>query len=132
MVIPINSHLELELAKMNIEEQKYFMRSFNIKDLGLNNVIKSGYKILNLITFFTVGIKEIRAWSISNGSTSLQAADKIHSDFSRGFIRVKIIKYLDFIKYKSEAKVKEVGKCRSEGKSYRIEDGDIVNFLFNV
>ncbi|AYN24854.1 redox-regulated ATPase YchF [Buchnera aphidicola] len=132
LVIPINSNLELDLVNMNQDEQKYFMKSFNIIDLGLNNIIKSGYKILDLITFFTAGIKEIRAWSIPNGSTSLQAADKIHSDFKRGFIRAQIMNYLDFIKYKSEAKVKEAGKYRSEGKFYQIEDGDIINFLFNV
>ncbi|WP_295164652.1 redox-regulated ATPase YchF [uncultured Buchnera sp.] len=132
LVIPINSNLELDLVKMNKNEQKYFMKSFNITNLGLNNIIESGYKILNLITFFTAGIKEIRAWAIPNGSTSLQAADKIHSDFSRGFIRAQIMNYLDFIKYKSEAKVKEVGKYRSEGKFYKIQDGDIINFLFNI
>ncbi|AAM67750.1 redox-regulated ATPase YchF [Buchnera aphidicola] len=131
-VIPINSNLELDLIKMNEDEQKYFMKSFNITNLGLNNIIKSGYKILNLITFFTAGIKEVRAWAIPNGSTSLQAADKIHSDFRRGFIRAQIINYLDFIKYKSETKVKEAGKYRSEGKFYQIQDGDIINFLFNV
>ncbi|CAL4320935.1 redox-regulated ATPase YchF [Buchnera aphidicola] len=132
LVIPINSHLELDLVKMNQDEKKYFMKSFNIKSLGLNKIIKSGYKMLNLITFFTAGEKEVRAWSIPDGSTSLQAANKIHSDFSRGFIRAQIIKYSDFIKYKSEIKVKELGKCKSEGKFYRIEDGDIINFLFNI
>lgn len=132
LVIPINSHLELDLVKMKRDEQKYFMKSFNIKNLGLNSIIKSGYKILNLITFFTAGEKEVRAWSIPRGSTSLQAANKIHSDFSKGFIRAQIIKYLDFIKYKSEVKVKELGKCKNEGKFYQIEDGDIINFLFNV
>lgn len=132
LVIPISLNLELDLVKMDTKEQKDFMKAFNIKNLGLNEIIKYGYKILDLITFFTVGVKEIHAWSIPNGSTSIQAAHKIHSDFSKGFIRAQIIKYLDFIKYKSEIKVKEMGKCKIEGKDYRIKDGDIVHFLFNV
>lgn len=132
LVIPIFSNLELDLIKMNKKDQKDFMKAFNIVDLGLNKIINCGYKILDLITFFTVGTKEIHAWPISNGSTSIQAAHKIHSDFSKGFIRAQIIQYLDFIQYKSEVKVKEVGKFRIEGKDYKIQDGDIVNFLFNV
>lgn len=132
IVIPIYANLELDLVKMNHEEQKSFMEVFNIQTLGLNSIIDSGYKLLNLITFFTVGVKEIRAWSILKGSTSVQAAHKIHSDFSKGFIRAQIIKYADFIKYKSEAKVKEMGKFRTEGKQYYIQDGDIIHFLFNV
>ncbi|QFQ32924.1 redox-regulated ATPase YchF [Buchnera aphidicola (Aphis fabae)] len=132
LVVPIYSNLELDLVNMNKKEQKYFMKAFNIRNLGLNKIIKYGYKILDLITFFTVGIKEIHAWSIPNGSTSVQAAHKIHSDFSKGFIRAQIIKYIDFIQYKSEIKVKEMGKCKLEGKDYKIEDGDIVNFLFNI
>ncbi|QCO70757.1 redox-regulated ATPase YchF [Buchnera aphidicola] len=131
-VIPIYANLESELVEMNNEEQKSFMKEFNIKTLGLNSIVSAGYKLLNLITFFSVGIKEIRAWEILNGSTSIQAAHKIHSDFSRGFIRVEIIKYIDFIKYKSEVKIKEMGKMRIEGKRYCIQDGDIVRFLFNV
>ncbi|QCI22070.1 redox-regulated ATPase YchF [Buchnera aphidicola] len=131
-VIPISANLELDLIKMNEIEQKSFMNIFNIKSLALNNIIKEGYNLLNLITFFTVGIKEVRAWPILNGSTSIQAAHKIHSDFSKGFIRVQIIKYNDFIKYRNELKIKEIGKFRIEGKNYHIKDGDIVNFLFNV
>lgn len=132
LVVPISSNLELDLVQMNKKEQKDFMQAFNIRNLGLNQIIEYGYKILDLITFFTVGIKEIHAWSIPNGSTSIQAAHKIHSDFSKGFIRAQIIKYVDFIQYKSEIKVKEVGKCKIEGKDYKIKDGDIVNFLFNI
>lgn len=131
-VIPISSHLELELVNMSNEEQKSFMKAFNIKNLGLNNIVQNGYKLLNLITFFTAGEKEIRAWEILNGSTSLQAAHRIHTDFSKGFIRAKIIKYSDFIEYKSESKIKEIGRCRTEGRNYQIQDGDIVHFLFNI
>ncbi|CAL4326255.1 redox-regulated ATPase YchF [Buchnera aphidicola] len=132
VVIPISSNLELELVNMNSQEQKSFMEAFNIKNLGLNNIVQTGYKLLNLITFFTAGAKEIRAWEILDGSTSLQAAHKIHTDFSKGFIRAQIIKYLDFIKYKSESKIREIGKCRTEGKHYKMQDGDIVHFLFNI
>ncbi|QIQ41791.1 MAG: redox-regulated ATPase YchF [Buchnera aphidicola (Microlophium carnosum)] len=132
IVIPIHANLELDLVRMHNEEQKSFMQAFNIKNLGLNNIVSAGYKLLNLITFFTVGKKEIRAWEILDGSTSIQAAHKIHSDFSKGFIRAQIIKYIDFIKYKSESKVKEMGKFRIEGKQYYIQDGDIIHFLFNV
>jgi GTP-binding protein YchF len=131
IVIPINANLELDLVNMKDEEQKSFMKVFNIKNLGLNAIISAGYKLLDLITFFTVGVKEIHAWAIPKGSTSIQAAHKIHSDFSKGFIRVEIIKYKDFIKYKSESKIKEMGKFRTEGKNYYIQDGDIVHFLFN-
>ncbi|ANZ22421.1 GTP-binding protein [Buchnera aphidicola (Diuraphis noxia)] len=131
-VIPISANLELDLIKMNEIEKKSFMKVFNIKSLGLNNIISAGYQLLKLITFFTVGKKEIRAWPILDGSTSLQAAHKIHTDFSKGFIRVQIIKYNDFIKYKNEVKIRELGKCTKEGKNYKIEDGDIVHFLFNV
>ncbi|ALD15154.1 GTP-binding protein [Buchnera aphidicola (Aphis glycines)] len=132
LVIPISSKLELDLINMNKTDQKDFMKAFDIPHLGLNKIIQCGYKMLDLITFFTVGVKEIHAWPISNGSTSIQAAHKIHSDFSKGFIRAQIIQYLDFIQYKSESKVKEVGKCRIEGKDYKMKDGDIVNFLFNI
>ncbi|AEO08002.1 redox-regulated ATPase YchF [Buchnera aphidicola] len=132
IVIPIYANLELDLVKMNDEEQKSFMEAFNIKILSLKKIISSGYNLLNLITFFTAGKKEIRAWPILKGSTSVQAAHKIHTDFSKGFIRAQIIKYTDFIKYKNETKIKEIGKCRIEGKEYHIEDGDIVHFLFNI
>lgn len=131
-VIPISANLELDLVKMHKKEQKFFMKEYNIKTLGLNNIIASGYKLLNLVTFFTVGAQEVRAWPILNGTTSLQAAHKIHSDFSRGFIRAEIIKYTDFLKYKNNIKIKEAGKCRTEGRFYHIEDGDIVHFLFNI
>ncbi|QCI21505.1 redox-regulated ATPase YchF [Buchnera aphidicola (Hyadaphis tataricae)] len=132
IVIPIFANLELDLIKMHIREQISFMKAFNIKNLGLKSIVTSGYKLLNLITFFTAGVKEVRAWPILNGSTSLEAARKIHTDFSKGFIRVNIIKYNDFIKYKSEVKIKEMGKFKTEGKNYIIEDGDVAHFLFNV
>ncbi|MDE5285809.1 MAG: DUF933 domain-containing protein, partial [Buchnera aphidicola] len=105
---------------------------FNISVSGLNDIISFGYRLLDLITFFTVGKKEIRAWSILNGSNNIKAAKTIHSDFSKGFIRAQVMSYVDFIKYKSEKKVKEMGKFRIEGKNYIVQDGDIIHFLFNV
>ncbi|WP_422667138.1 redox-regulated ATPase YchF [Buchnera aphidicola] len=132
MVIPIFANLELDLSTMNNDEKKYFMKELNISHVGLNDIIMAGYQLLNLITFFTVGPKEIHAWSIPKGSTSVQAAEKIHSDFKKGFIRAQIISYIDFIKYKNELKIRELGKCRTEGKNYFVQDGDIIHFLFNV
>ncbi|CAL4320496.1 redox-regulated ATPase YchF [Buchnera aphidicola] len=132
VVIPVLAQLELDLSSMNTTEKKYFIKEFDIPFLGLHDIINKGYQLLNLITFFTVGPKEIRAWSISKGSTSIEAAEKIHSDFKKGFIRAQIIKFSDFLKYKSESIIKELGKCRTEGKNYCIQDGDIIHFLFNV
>ena len=98
----------------------------------LNNLIKETYKLLNLITFFSVGKKEIKAWSIKKGTSILDAAKKIHTDIKRGFIRAEVISYHDFIKYKGENGVKKMGKCKIEGKHYIVKDGDIINFRFNV
>ncbi|WWP00747.1 MAG: redox-regulated ATPase YchF [Candidatus Dasytiphilus stammeri] len=97
----------------------------------LHNVITNGYKLLNLQTYFTVGIKEVRAWTINNGATAYQAAGKIHTEFQKGFIRAKIISYQDFIRYKGEQGTREAGKIRLEGKEYLVKDGDIIYFLFN-
>ncbi|MBZ2279608.1 MAG: DUF933 domain-containing protein, partial [Buchnera aphidicola] len=112
--------------------KKQWIKKFNIVVSGLDDIITFGYQLLNLITFFTVGKKEIHAWSILKGSNNIQAAKTIHSDFSKGFIRSQVMSYLDFIKYKSEKKVKEMGKFRIEGKNYIVKDGDIIHFLFNV
>jgi hypothetical protein len=103
-----------------------------LEETGLNRVIAAGYKLLNLKTFFTTGPKESKAWTIKDGMTAPQAAGVIHSDFEKGFIRAEIISYDDFIACKSEAKAREMGKLRSEGKTYVMQDGDICHFLFNV
>lgn len=102
------------------------------KNFGLNRVIRAGYELLNLQTYFTAGVKEVRAWTIPVGATAPQAAGKIHTDFEKGFIRAQTIAFEDFITYKGEQGAKEAGKMRAEGKDYIVKDGDVMNFLFNV
>ena len=99
---------------------------------GLNRVIRAAYKLLNLSTYFTAGVKEVRAWTIPAGATAPQSAGVIHTDFERGFIRAQTISYDDFIAFKGEQGAKEAGKMRAEGKEYVVRDGDVLNFLFNV
>lgn len=101
-------------------------------EAGLNRVIRAGFKLLGLQTYFTAGVKEVRAWTIRIGDTAPQAAGVIHTDFERGFIRAQTIAFDDFIAYKGEQGAKEAGKMRAEGKEYKVRDGDVMNFLFNV
>jgi len=103
-----------------------------LEEPGLNRLIRAGYDLLGLQTYFTAGVKEVRAWTIHKGDTAPQAAGVIHTDFERGFIRAQVIKYEDFIKYGSEAAVREAGLLHVEGKEYVVQDGDIMHFLFNV
>ena len=103
-----------------------------LEEPGLNRLIRTGYKLLGLQTYFTAGVKEVRAWTIHAGDTAPQAAGVIHTDFERGFIRAQTIAFDDFIQYKGEAGAKEAGKMRAEGKEYVVKDGDVLNFLFNV
>ena len=117
---------------MEEEDRKEFMESMGLEEPGLNRVIRAGYQLLGLQTFFTAGVKEVRAWTVKVGATAPQAAGKIHSDFERGFIRAQTIAFDDFIKYNGEAGAKEAGKLRSEGKDYIVQDGDLFEFLFNV
>ena len=132
IVVPISAAIEADLASMEDEDRKEFMDSLGIEEPGLNRVIRAGYKLLGLQTFFTAGVKEVRAWTVKVGATAPQAAGKIHSDFEKGFIRAQTIAYDDFIKYKGEQGAKEAGKLRSEGKDYIVQDGDLFEFLFNV
>lgn len=132
IVVPVSAAIEADLASMEDEDRKEFMDSLGIEEPGLNRVIRAGYKLLGLQTFFTAGVKEVRAWTVKVGATAPQAAGKIHSDFERGFIRAQTIAYDDFIKYKGEQGAKEAGKLRSEGKDYIVQDGDLFEFLFNV
>lgn len=132
IVVPVSASIEAELALMDEADKKEFMDSLNISEPGLNRVIRAGYKLLNLQTFFTAGVKEVRAWTVKVGASAPQAAGKIHSDFERGFIRAQTISYDDFIKYNGESGAKEAGKLRSEGKDYIVQDGDLFEFLFNV
>ncbi|MCI6863741.1 redox-regulated ATPase YchF [Anaerobiospirillum succiniciproducens] len=132
IVVPVSAAIEADLAVMEDEDRKEFMESMSLEEPGLNRVIRAGYQLLGLQTFFTAGVKEVRAWTVKVGATAPQAAGKIHSDFERGFIRAQTIAYEDFIKYNGEAGAKEAGKLRSEGKDYIVQDGDLFEFLFNV
>lgn len=132
VVVPVCAAIEAELSELDDADRDEFMQDLGLTEPGLNRVIRAGYKLLNLQTYFTAGVKEVRAWTISVGDTAPQAAGKIHTDFEKGFIRAQTIAFDDFIKYGGEQSAKEAGKMRSEGKDYIVQDGDIMNFLFNV
>ena len=112
-------------------EQEEFLKSLELDNSGLNKIISSGYAILNLVTYFTVGPEESRAWTIKKDTLAPDAAGKIHTDFKKGFIRAETVSYDDFIECNGESKARELGKLRSEGKEYNVQDGDIMHFLFN-
>jgi GTP-binding protein YchF len=114
------------------EERQLFLEDLGLTEAGSAKLIRSAYKLLNLETYFTAGVKEVRAWTIDKGATAPQAAGVIHSDFEKGFIRAEVIAYADYVAYGSEAKVKEAGKMRVEGKEYIVKDGDVMHFRFNV
>ena len=131
--IVISAEIESQISQIkDLEEKKLFFEELNITETGLSRIIKSGYSLLNLITFFTSGEKETRAWNIKNGTIASKAAGKIHTDFERGFIRAETISYSDYINFNGELEAKNQGKMRSEGKDYIVQDGDIINFRFNV
>ncbi|MBU3844632.1 MAG: redox-regulated ATPase YchF [Candidatus Anaerobiospirillum pullicola] len=132
IVVPVSAAIEADLASMDEADRQEFMESMGLSEPGLNRVIRAGYQLLGLQTFFTAGPKEVRAWTVPVGATAPQAAGKIHSDFEKGFIRAQTIAYGDFIAYNGEAGAKEAGKLRSEGKDYIVQDGDLFEFLFNV
>lgn len=131
-VIAISARVEAELAHMGAQEAQEFMEMMNIKCSGLESIIKKTYHYLGLITFFTCGPKEIHAWPIKKGITIRQAAGEIHSDLERGFICADVFNYKDLIDYGTEHKVKEIGKMRTEGQHYIVQDGDIINVKFNI
>lgn len=132
VVVPVCAAVEADIAELDDEERDEFMQELGLEEPGLNRVIHAGYKLLNLQTYFTAGVKEVRAWTIPVGATAPQAAGKIHTDFEKGFIRAQTISFEDFITYKGEQGAKEAGKMRAEGKDYIVKDGDVMNFLFNV
>lgn len=132
MVVPICAAIEAEIAQLDEDEKKEFLDDLGLEEPGLNRVVRAGYKLLNLATYFTAGVKEVRAWTIPVGATAPQAAGVIHSDFEKGFIRAEVIAYQDFIDYKGEQGAKDAGKWRLEGKDYIVKDGDVVHFRFNV
>ncbi|MGJ8527097.1 redox-regulated ATPase YchF [Maritalea sp.] len=131
MVI-ISAEIESELSQLDDEEQKEYLETLGLEEAGLNRIIREGYKLLNLQTYFTVGPKEARAWTVAVGTKAPQAAGVIHSDFERGFIRAQTIAYDDFIELGGENAAKDAGKARDEGKEYVVKDGDIMLFKFNT
>ncbi|MBR5599444.1 MAG: redox-regulated ATPase YchF [Alphaproteobacteria bacterium] len=129
----ISAAIESEVAQLDTEEEKQeFLSALGLEETGLTKIIKAGYSLLGLETYFTAGTKEVRAWTFIKGSKAPQCAGIIHSDFERGFIRAETIAYEDYIKFGGEQGCKEAGKMRSEGKEYIVKDGDLLNFLFNV
>ena len=132
VVVPVCAAIESEIAELDDEDKAEFLEGIGQSEPGLNRVIYSGYALLHLQTYFTAGVKEVRAWTVPVGATAPQAAGKIHTDFERGFIRAEIISYEDFVEFKGEAGAKEAGKWRLEGKSYVTKDGDVIHFRFNV
>ncbi len=132
-VVIISAAIEADIAVMETaEERDLFLAELGLQESGLNRLISAAYHLLNLQTYFTVGEKEVRAWTIHKGDKGPQAAGVIHSDFEKGFIRAQVMSYADFTHYKSEAACRDAGKLRSEGKEYVVQDGDIMHFLFNV
>lgn len=131
-VVPVCAAIEAEISELSDEDKKDFLQEMGLSEPGLNRVIRAGYKLLNLETYFTAGVKEVRAWTIEKGATAPQAAGVIHTDFEKGFIRAEVIAYEDFVKYRGEQGAKEAGKLRLEGKEYIVQDGDVMHFRFNV
>lgn len=132
VVIPICGKIESEIAELDEEEKLAFLKDFNMSESGLNKVIRVGYSLLGLQTYFTAGQIEVRAWTFHKGWKAPQTAGVIHTDFERGFIRAEVFHYNDLMKYKSEAAIKDAGALRVEGKEYVVQDGDIMHFRFNV
>jgi GTP-binding protein YchF len=132
IVVPICAAIEAEIAQLEEADRAEFLAELKLDEPGLNRVIRGGYSLLGLQTYFTAGVKEVRAWTVHAGSTAPQAAGVIHTDFERGFIRAEVIAYDDFIRYKGEAGAKEAGKLRLEGKEYIVKEGDVMHFRFNV
>ncbi|HZJ97081.1 MAG: redox-regulated ATPase YchF [Alcaligenaceae bacterium] len=131
-VVAVCAAVEAEIADLDDEDKLVFLEDMGMDEPGLNRVIRAAYKLLGLQTYFTAGVKEVRAWTIRVGDTAPQAAGVIHTDFERGFIRAQTIGYDDFVAHKGEQGAKEAGKMRAEGKDYIVHDGDVINFLFNV
>lgn len=131
-ILFVSAQIESEMIDMDEEDKLLFLEEMGLQESGVNRIIKSAYKLLNYITYFTAGEKEVRAWTIVDGMKAPQAAGVIHTDFEKGFIRAEVMAYSDFIALGSEAKCRELGKLRVEGKEYVVDDGDIMHFRFNV
>ncbi|MET4108152.1 redox-regulated ATPase YchF [Hymenobacter sp. UYP22] len=132
-VVLVSAAIESQIAEMeDPEEKEMFLSEYGLTESGLNRLIRASYSLLNLITYFTAGVQEVRAWTIHKGDKAPAAAGVIHSDFEKGFIRAEVIKLADYQEYKTEVKIKEAGKMAVEGKEYVVQDGDIMHFRFNV
>ncbi len=131
-VIPVCAQIEAEVAQLEHDEQQDYLSELGLEEPGLNRVIRAGYELLGLQTFFTAGPKEARAWTVSKGSTAPQAAGKIHTDFEKGFIRAEVVAFQDYVDANGESGAKDAGKWRLEGKDYLMNEGDVVHFRFNV
>jgi hypothetical protein len=132
VVVPVCAAIEAEIAQLEEADRAEFLAELKLEEPGLNRVIRGGYALLGLQTYFTAGVKEVRAWTVHAGATAPQAAGVIHTDFERGFIRAEVIGYEDFIAFKGEHGAKEHGKLRLEGKEYIVKEGDVMHFRFNV
>lgn len=132
-ILIISAAIEAEIAELeSFDDRKLFLEEMGLQESGVEKLIRAAYKLLNYITYFTVGVKEVRAWTITEGTKAPQAAGTIHTDFEKGFIRAEVIAYDDYVSYKTEAACRAVGKLRVEGKEYIVKDGDCMHFLFNV
>lgn len=132
IVLPLCNQIEAEIAQLDEADKQEFLDSMGMQEAGLDQVIRAGYQLLNMQTYFTAGVKEVRAWTVKVGATAPEAAGVIHTDFERGFIRAEVISYPDFIQYQGEKGAAAAGKARLEGKTYIVQDGDIMHFRFNV
>ena len=131
-VVPVCAAIEEELSQLDDADRDAFLHDMGLEEPGLNRVIRAAYKLLGLQTYFTAGVKEVRAWTVKKGATAPQAAGVIHTDFERGFIRAETIAFDDFLKYKGESGARDAGKLRLEGKDYLVKEGDVLHFRFNV
>jgi ribosome-binding ATPase YchF (GTP1/OBG family) len=131
-VVPVCAGIEAEIAQLDESDRQEFLAELGLEESGLALVIRAGYALLDLLTFFTAGKREVRAWTIEAGATAAQAAGRIHTDFERGFIRAEVTAYEDFVALGGEQAAKEAGKLRLEGRNYLVREGDIMHFRFNV
>ena len=131
-VVPICARIEAEIVQLDEKDRAEFLKDLGLEEPGLNRVIRAAYKLLGLLTFFTAGEKEVRAWTVRDGATAPQAAGVIHTDFEKGFIRAETIAYDDYVAYRGEAGARDAGKLRLEGKEYIVREGDVMHFRFNV
>ena len=131
-VVVMCGNIEAEISELDPEEKDEFLSDLGLEEAGLNRMIRAGYKLLSLDTYFTAGVKEVRAWTIHKGATAPQAAGVIHSDFERGFIKAEVVAYDDFVSSSGEQGAKEKGLLKVEGKDYIVKDGDVIHFRFNV